>query len=140
MEKWSKNRNDQILSTFWPYIFCKNYFKVCKFNRCEYSPSFFNYFLLVFRIFTVQWLNCKNLKDELNCSYNGGGDAYILQSVAIHFKHTVFKSEHVCPSTKQMKYILRCWFLKVVQCSKELKIKINQVSFLCDVGDFATLV
>ena len=97
-------------------------------------------FLLIFQIYTVQWLNCKNNKVKLNFSYNCGGDAYILQSVAIHFKHTVFKSEHVCPSTKQMKYILRCWFLKVVQCSKELKIKINQVSFLCDVGDFATLV
>ena len=29
------------------------------------------------------------MKDELNCSYNGGGDAYLLQSVAIHFNHTV---------------------------------------------------
>ena len=29
------------------------------------------------------------MKDELNCSYNGGGDAYILQNVAIHFNHTV---------------------------------------------------
>ena len=31
------------------------------------------------------------MKDELNCSYNGGGDAYLLQSVAIHFNHTVVK-------------------------------------------------
>ena len=29
------------------------------------------------------------MKDELNCSYIGGGDAYLLQSVAIHFNHTV---------------------------------------------------
>ena len=25
------------------------------------------------------------MKDELNCSYDGGGVAYLLQSVAIHF-------------------------------------------------------
>ena len=30
------------------------------------------------------------MKDELNCSYNGRGDAYLLQSVAIHFNHTVY--------------------------------------------------
>ena len=29
------------------------------------------------------------MKDELNCSYIGEGDAYLLQSVAIHFNHTV---------------------------------------------------
>ena len=29
------------------------------------------------------------MKDEINCSYNGGGDAYSLQSVATHFNHTV---------------------------------------------------
>ena len=29
------------------------------------------------------------MKNELNSSHNGGGDAYLLQSVAIHFKHTV---------------------------------------------------
>ena len=29
------------------------------------------------------------MKYELNCSFDGGGVAYILQSVAIHFKHTV---------------------------------------------------
>ena len=31
------------------------------------------------------------MKDEINCSYNGGGGAYPLQSVAIHFNHTVEK-------------------------------------------------
>ena len=36
------------------------------------------------------------MKDELNFSYNGGGDAYILQSVAIHFKHTVAKKKGPC--------------------------------------------
>ena len=29
------------------------------------------------------------MKDELNFPYNGGGDAYLLQSVSIHFNHTV---------------------------------------------------
>ena len=29
------------------------------------------------------------MKDELNCSYNGGGLEYLLQSVAIHFNITV---------------------------------------------------
>ena len=29
------------------------------------------------------------MKDELNYPHNGGGDAYLLQSVAIHFNHTV---------------------------------------------------
>ena len=28
-------------------------------------------------------------ENKLNLSYNGGGDAYVLQSVAIHFNHTV---------------------------------------------------
>ena len=31
------------------------------------------------------------MKDELNCSYNGGGVAYLLQIVAIHINHTVLK-------------------------------------------------
>ena len=30
------------------------------------------------------------MKDELNCYYNGGVDAYLLQSVAMHFNHTVY--------------------------------------------------
>ena len=30
------------------------------------------------------------MKDDINCSYNDGGDAYLLQSVAIHFNHTVY--------------------------------------------------
>ena len=29
------------------------------------------------------------MKYQINCSYNGGGDAYILQRVDIHFNHTV---------------------------------------------------
>ena len=29
------------------------------------------------------------MKDELNCSHNGGGVVYLLQSVAIHFNLTV---------------------------------------------------
>ena len=30
------------------------------------------------------------MKDELNCSHNGGQVAYLLQSVAIHFNLTVY--------------------------------------------------
>ena len=48
----------------------------------------FNSFLLIFQIYTVQW-NYRNLKDELNWSHNGGEGAYQLQSVTIHFNHTV---------------------------------------------------
>ena len=48
--------------------------------------------ILFFSSFRFQQSNDQTveiLKDELNCSYNGGGDAYLLQSVAIHFNHTV---------------------------------------------------
>ena len=31
------------------------------------------------------------MKDELNCSYIGGGVAYLMQSVAIHFNLTVVR-------------------------------------------------
>ena len=37
-------------------------------------------FLLIFKICTVQWINCTNMKDELNCIYNGGGEVNLLQS------------------------------------------------------------
>ena len=60
-----------------------------KYCICEYSPPFFNCFFLVFHSSAVQWLNCWNLKYELNFSYISKGDAYLLQSVAIHFNHTV---------------------------------------------------
>ena len=33
------------------------------------------------------------MKDELNCSHNDRGVAYLLQSVAIHFNHTVFDTD-----------------------------------------------
>ena len=55
---------------------------MCKFRSNATSHSFFNYFLLVFQISIVQWLNCRNLKDELNRSYNGGGVVYIRKSEA----------------------------------------------------------
>ena len=35
------------------------------------------------------------MKDDLNCSHNGGGDAYLLQSIAIHFNHTVKKKNQI---------------------------------------------
>ena len=34
------------------------------------------------------------MKDEPNCSYDDGGDAYLLQSVAINFNHTVVVKLH----------------------------------------------
>ena len=34
------------------------------------------------------------MKDEPNCSYDDGRDAYILQSVAINFNHTVVVKLH----------------------------------------------
>ena len=42
--------------------------------------QFLNYFFLIFKICTFQWLNCTNMKDELNRSYNGEGVVYLLQS------------------------------------------------------------
>ena len=42
--------------------------------------------MLVFQISTVEWLNCWNLKDKLNCSHIGWGDAYLLQSVGNPFQ------------------------------------------------------
>ena len=49
----------------------------------------FNSLFLIFQISTPQRLKCINMKDELNFAYNGGGVAYLLQSVAIHFNLTV---------------------------------------------------
>ena len=46
------------------------------------SHSFLNYFSLIFKKGTVQWLNCTYLKYELNCSYNGGGVVYLRKSKA----------------------------------------------------------
>ena len=62
---------------------------MCKFCRCEFRPSFLTSFLLIFQICIVQWINCTNTKDELNYSYNGEGDTYLLQSVAIHLNQTL---------------------------------------------------
>ena len=50
---------------------------------------FFFHLLLIFQICRVQWLKCRNLKDELNCSHNSEGVVYLLQSGAIHFSLTV---------------------------------------------------
>ena len=52
---------------------------MCKFCRCTTSTSSLNSLLLIFQICTLQWLNCTNLTDYLNCSYNGGGVVYLLQ-------------------------------------------------------------
>ena len=74
--KDQKNRNGQILRIFGPYIFWPNYSKVCKFCTYTTSHSFFEYSLPIFQIEIVQWLNCRNLKYELNRSYNGGEVVY----------------------------------------------------------------
>ena len=50
---------------------------------------FFKSILLIFHILIAQWLNYRNMKDELNFSHNGGGVVYLLQSGAIHFNLTV---------------------------------------------------
>ena len=34
------------------------------------------------------------MKDELNCSNNGGGVAYLVQSVAIHFNLIVYTKKN----------------------------------------------
>ena len=34
------------------------------------------------------------MKDDINCHYNGGGDTYLLQSLAIHFNLTVIPGLH----------------------------------------------
>ena len=79
-----KNRNGQILNTFWPYLFWLKLLKSVKLRICTTSPSFLNSFLLIFQICTVQWLNCKNLKYELNRSYNGVVVVYLRKSEASH--------------------------------------------------------
>ena len=75
-----KIRNGQILNTFWPYIFWPKLLKSVQFFYMYYQSFLFNYFLLIFQISIFQWLNCRNLKDELNLCYNGGGVVYVLKS------------------------------------------------------------
>ena len=77
-----KNWNGQILSPFDHTFSDWNNSKLCKFHRFATSHSFFSYFLLIFQICIVQWLNWTNLKYELNCSYNGGGVVYLRKSEA----------------------------------------------------------
>ena len=51
-------------------------------------------FLLRFQISTAQWLNCRNLKDEQNCSHIGGGDTYLLRSWS-HFSTIQYPNSNV---------------------------------------------
>ena len=83
--KYPIKRNCRILSTFWPYIFYWNNSKLCKFCRFTTSHSFFNYFLLISKKDTVQWLNCTYQKYELNRFYNGVGVVYLLK--VRHLEH-----------------------------------------------------
>ena len=50
------------------------------------------YFLPIFHIYTVQWLNYKKIKDEINFSYIGGGVAYLLQILVIIINNAVCNS------------------------------------------------
>ena len=104
---------------------------MCKFRRFEYSPSLFNSFLLI----------CTNLKDELNCSYNVGGDAYRLQSIAIHFKHTVCRFNPVFLGGKApargsnylkgspFDFVWRYMHSIIAVCHKQLKVHTCEKSF-----------
>ena len=80
-KQWKK-RNGQIISTFLPYILWPKLLKTVEMCRCCTSP-------LILHISTVQLLNCRNLKEEQNCSYNGGGVVHLQQSGDIHFNLTV---------------------------------------------------
>ena len=44
------------------------------------------------------------MKDKLNCFYNSGGDAYLLESVAIHFNHTGYVTSTIF--TNRSLYVL----------------------------------
>ena len=68
-------RNGKILSAFSDW----NNSKLCKFHRFPTCHSFFEYFLLILKKGTVQWLNCTYMKYELNRSYIGGVVVYLLK-------------------------------------------------------------
>ena len=61
------------------------------------------------------------MKDELNLSYNDGGDKYLLQSVAIYFNYTVDMTLHKTAPVKIPgirgpfhKYTLECGLKKEI--------------------------
>ena len=89
---------------FWPYIFWPKLLKNVQISQVHCQSFIFNSFLLFFQILTLQWINCRNLKDELDCSHNGGGVVYLLQSGAIHFNLTV---ESFLDHNDEMKLTLR---------------------------------
>ena len=63
-------------------------------QRVTTSHSFFNYFLLIFQISIAQWLNCRNLKYELNRSYNGGGVVYVLKARHLNQHDSILLLHH----------------------------------------------
>ena len=69
----------------------QNYSKVCKFCLYTTSHSFLNDFLLIFHISIVQWLNCRNLKYELNRSYNGEEVVYVLKARHLIHPYSTYK-------------------------------------------------
>ena len=63
-------------------------------------------FFIIFQICTVQWLNCPDTKNELNWCNNGGGYLYLLQSVAIHFNHTLLNKKIMFMMALYKMYVL----------------------------------
>ena len=45
------------------------------------------------------------MEDGLNCLHNGGVDAYLLQSVAIHFNHIVYSTKTEMKNEKETIFI-----------------------------------
>ena len=85
--KWSDIKYFKSLH-FWPKLH-----KSVKTLYMEIQSFIFTLFLNIFHICTFQWLICTNMKDELNCSYNRWGHAYLLQSLDINFNHTLYMYE-----------------------------------------------
>ena len=108
--------------------------KLCKFCMFAISHSLLNYFTLIFQISLVQWLNCRNLKDELNHSYNGGGVVYLLQSGAIHFNLTVAtKTAMYWKSYKKLSILFTIFFENLRSAwntIKPLQFKVVQVEYI----------
>ena len=78
-KKRSKKLKRQDIKNFWTIHFltkttqkCANFVHILLVIR-------FIIIFFIFQISIVQWLNCRNMKYELNCSHNGGGVVYLLK-------------------------------------------------------------
>ena len=66
--------------------------KLCKFrSNATLVIRFSIIFLLIFHISIVQWLNCRNLKYELNRSYNGEEVVYVLKARHLIHPYSTYK-------------------------------------------------